>query len=121
MADVLRWYRYYQNNSYGVDHVDPHTGIGKMTYVQAVSPAHADNRAEELGLYFDENFNVDCDCCGTRWSRQDTGYGEDSYEDLPGETSGFCSPAYAHPIEGPFFEIPVRAGSGLPVIGYGTP
>jgi hypothetical protein len=47
-----------------------------------------------------------------RWSRQDTGYGEGSYEDSPEETSGFYSPAYAHPIEGPFFEIPVRVGSG---------
>jgi hypothetical protein len=108
VPDVLRWYRYYQNNSFGLNQVEARTGIGKVVWIQAVSPAHADNRAEDIGLYFDENFDMDCDCCGTRWSAQDTWYGEDSYEDLPGKTSAFYSPAYAHPIEGEFREIPVN-------------
>lgn len=111
MADVLRWYRYYQNNPYGRTNLAPVTGIGKVVWIQAVSPAHADSRARYLGLYFDEGFNVDCHCCGTRWSAQDTGYGEESYDDLPATIGEFYSPSYAHPVDGPFFELPVRVGS----------
>ena len=109
----MTWYRYYQNNSYGENHIDPHSGIGKVVLLEAESPAEADARAQEIGVYFDPYFAIDCSCCGTRWSEQSHGYGltegYDYYTEVPEYIEPFYSPGYAHPREGGFFEIPVRA------------
>ena len=63
-AIPLLWWEFYQNNSggvtYGPDHVD----------VQAPTAEEANALAEASGLvYFDDDYSLDCECCGARWSR----------------------------------------------------
>lgn len=55
------WYNYPQNNSGG-----KWLGPAINVLIQAVDAYHADERAEDIGLYFDGAY--DCSCCGNRWS-----------------------------------------------------
>ncbi len=59
------FYHYHQNNSGGSFRVRPAEGIGVNVIVEAENPAAADERAEEIGLYF--GGLTDCPCCGNRW------------------------------------------------------
>lgn len=60
-----KWYEFYQNNSGG-----SFTPPGRTVWIEAVSTIHANERALDIGIYFDGvNNGVDCDCCGDRWSR----------------------------------------------------
>lgn len=68
-------YVYSQNNSYG-----RYEGPAKDVYVEANSADEANYIArQKLGLYFDTNYLVDCDCCGCRWYEVD----EYDYHKLP--------------------------------------
>jgi hypothetical protein len=61
------FYIYDQNNSGGGFIVDD-----EVTYnviIEADSADEANRKAEEIGIYFDDNYEYDCSCCGTRWSR----------------------------------------------------
>jgi hypothetical protein len=60
------FYTYSQNNSGGSFDIDHHFGITTYVIVEADSASDADERAEDIGLYF--NGAGDCDCCGNRWS-----------------------------------------------------
>lgn len=58
----LRWFAYRQNNS-GGEFCGPH-----VVYVQAEDADAADAAAVASELvYFDPEYVIDCDCCGTRW------------------------------------------------------
>ena len=61
------FYHYDQNNSGGGFIVNDRVTFNVI--IEADSPKEADERAQEVGIYFDDNFEVDCRCCGTRWSR----------------------------------------------------
>lgn len=63
------WFTYRQNNSGGsFDHV-PEDGIGIAVFIEARNKAHANTRAERIGLYFNGcDTGRDCSCCGDRWS-----------------------------------------------------
>ena len=65
-------YCYHQNNS-GGSFIAPAVKL----IVEAASADEADSRAEELGVYFDDDGTIDCNCCGSRWGRA---YGEGDYE-----------------------------------------
>lgn len=59
------WYRFHQNNSYGI-------WIGPQNiHVEAIDLDHACRRAEEeAGVYFNGcRDGKDCSCCGDRWYR----------------------------------------------------
>jgi hypothetical protein len=60
------FYEYYQNNSGGSFIMND--DVAHFVFIEADSAKEADARAEEIGIYFDDNFDVDCECCGTRWS-----------------------------------------------------
>jgi hypothetical protein len=60
----MAWFDYRQNNSGG-----SFTGEYLYIFVEANSPEQADEVAEEHGVYFDDDYTRDCNCCGTRWSR----------------------------------------------------
>jgi len=60
------FYEYDQNNSGGGFIVND--DVTYNVFIEADSREEADRRAEEIGIYFDDNFDVDCECCGTRWS-----------------------------------------------------
>lgn len=64
------FYDFRQNNSGGRFLFDKGRGIGCYVIIEAESAADANDRAERIGLYFDGVDNeIDCECCGDRWSR----------------------------------------------------
>ncbi|WP_328742941.1 hypothetical protein OG436_29560 [Streptomyces caniferus] len=65
------FYTYDQNNSGGGFDYDESRGLGIVVIVEADSASLADDRAEEIGLYFDGE--DDCDCCGNRWYAASSG------------------------------------------------
>jgi len=87
---VPLYYTYNQNNSGGSFHHD--SRVCHYVIVQAVSPADADRRAENIGIYFDGvAHGRDCSCCGDRWdsawpagTAQPEIYGKDprEYDDM---------------------------------------
>lgn len=63
------FYTYYQNNS-GGDYVHEDNRLAEYVIIEAQTEEHANQRAKELGIYFDGVANGhDCECCGDRWSR----------------------------------------------------
>lgn len=71
------FYHYSQNNSGGSFDFDPASGITHNVIIEARDGDHADERAKEIGLYFNGvEDGLDCDCCGNRWS-QSYGNGTD--------------------------------------------
>ena len=60
------FYRYDQNNSGGGFTVDE--DVTYNVIIEADSADEADRKAEDIGIYFDDDFEYDCECCGTRWS-----------------------------------------------------
>jgi hypothetical protein len=59
----MTYYNYRQNNS-GGSFVAPAVSV----FIKADSPEQADAIALANGIYFDPTFEIDCDCCGNRWS-----------------------------------------------------
>lgn len=62
------FYNFTQNNSGGGFDFDADAGITHHVVIEADSPADANMRAQLIGIYFDDNYDIDCECCGTRWS-----------------------------------------------------
>lgn len=60
---MLKFYRVSQNNSGGVFQ-EP----ALYVYAEAETPEKAWEMMCAAGCYSDENYDVDCECCGTRWS-----------------------------------------------------
>ncbi len=60
------FYSYRQNNSGGSFIIDKDVTL--FVIIEADSNGEADNKAEEVGLYFDGcDDGRDCSCCGDRW------------------------------------------------------
>ena len=59
----MRYFSYVQNNSGGF-----YEGPAITVIVEAETPEGADASAESVGVYFDPDCNIDCECCGSRWS-----------------------------------------------------
>jgi hypothetical protein len=74
------YFEFSQNNSGGGWQIDHDAGIGVKVFVQASSPAEANDKAEAIGIYFNGvSSGRDCECCGSRWSEcweSDTGVEE---------------------------------------------
>ena len=69
---MTKFYTYNQNNSGGHFEHKPDNGIGKYVIIEADSAKEANDKAEEIGLYFDGcESGRDCDCCGDRWYSKD--------------------------------------------------
>ena len=62
----MTFYRFRQNNSGGA-----FEGPAINVYIEASDDTEANMLAETHGLYFDDDYSVDCKCCGTRWSPAD--------------------------------------------------
>ena len=66
------FYTFSQNNSGGSFYVDHRGGISEFVIIEAESADQANERAEEIGLYFDGcDIGYDCECCGDRWHQAD--------------------------------------------------
>jgi hypothetical protein len=73
---MTTFYKFSQNNSGGV-----FLGPAIHVFVEADSPEEANDIAGWHGIYFDDDGEIDCDCCGSRWFRVgdwDTPRDEDS-------------------------------------------
>lgn len=57
--------------------------LGYVVIIEAETPEKANEKAEEIGIYFDgvEN-DIDCVCCGDRWCRVEDKYDEVEPEKL---------------------------------------
>lgn len=81
----MAFFLYDQNNSGGQFYYDHKAGISEEVWIEADSAKEADEKAKEIGLYFDDDCLVDCSCCGSRWSRN-------WYGDYDVEGEGYKSP-----------------------------
>jgi hypothetical protein len=106
------FFTYNQNNSGGDFDIDERAGIAHYVLIEADSASEADERAEEIGLYFNGvDEGRDCECCGDRW------YSPASYDiaEVPsvyGKPVVRCSElpssyrwdlCAVHPKDGPFY------------------
>lgn len=63
------YFEFSQNNSGGGWQIDHEAGISEVVFVQASTPAEANEKAKAIGIYFDGvSTGQDCSCCGNRWS-----------------------------------------------------
>lgn len=74
-----KFYIFDQNNSGGYWNKI----LGYVVIIEAETPEKANEKAEEIGIYFDgvEN-DIDCECCGDRWCRVEDKYDEVEPEKL---------------------------------------
>ena len=108
-----KFYSFSQNNSGGHFDIDEKRGINEYVIIEALNSNHANDRAEEIGLYFsgcDDGY--DCPCCGDRWHRAwvNDGYDVPSIYGEPLENSKktlFRDSVYVHYMDGEFkkFEL----------------
>lgn len=67
---MTKFFEFEQNNSGGSFHIDDKDGIGPRVWIEAIDVAHANSRAEDIGIYFNGvEDGRDCECCGDRWSK----------------------------------------------------
>jgi hypothetical protein len=59
------FYCFRQNNSGGSFVVDEDSGLTHFVIIEAGSADEANSKAEDIGIYFDGEY--DCPCCGDRW------------------------------------------------------
>lgn len=71
------FYTFSQNNSGGSFDEDVVTGISHYVVIEADSSDEANTRAESVGIYFDYEYEQDCECCGMRWYPASSYDGED--------------------------------------------
>jgi hypothetical protein len=71
-----KFYFFSQNNSGG--YFDVADDVAEYVIIEANSYQDANNKAEDIGIYFDGQF--DCSCCGNRWHEQ---WDEDDATDQP--------------------------------------
>lgn len=80
---------YRQNNSGGSFVEDKERGLGYIVAIEADNAKEANDKAEEIGIYFNGcDYGRDCDCCGDRWFSCD----DDDAESSPNY--------YGSPLEG---------------------
>ena len=64
----MMFFEFDQNNSGGTFLIDDNIGIGPRVWIEAESAEHADEKAAEIGIYFNGGDDGrDCPCCGDRW------------------------------------------------------
>lgn len=76
MSGGAKFWTYSQNNSGGIFTVDDN--VSHYVIIEAADMKQANDRAEEVGLYF--GGQGDCPCCGNRWYSE---WDEDEGKDQP--------------------------------------
>ncbi|MFI2242397.1 DUF7296 family protein [Streptomyces chrestomyceticus] len=61
----MPFFTYCQNNSYGSFDYNEANGVSVYVIIEADSAESANDKATDIGLYFDGE--GDCPCCGDRW------------------------------------------------------
>ena len=106
-----KFYTFSQNNSGGSFVNSDLEGISEYVIIEALNAENANNRAEEIGIYFDGcDDGRDCDCCGDRWYSTDNNDGEEvpsiygkPLENM--EKSGYRNNCFVHYLDGTFKKI----------------
>ena len=63
----MKFFIFYQNNSSG--HFIKNSDLDEYVVIQAENNRDANDKAEDLGIYFDGvRKGIDCECCGDRWN-----------------------------------------------------
>ena len=71
------FYEYIQNNSGGVFDIQRDKGIGQYVFIEADTAEEANQKALDIGLYFNGVAeDKDCECCGDRWYEATWGHEE---------------------------------------------
>lgn len=103
-----KFYYFSQNNSGGSFRMDDLAGIGEAVIIEATDAKQANERAEEIGLYFNGcDDGTDCSCCGDRWypaSESDGDPVPSVYGTPVEESTGgmFRSKVFIHFLDKPF-------------------
>jgi hypothetical protein len=64
----MKFFTFVQNNSGGTWVFDTEAGLAPYVIIEAHDAEHANERAEQIGIYFDGcEAGKDCTCCGDRW------------------------------------------------------
>lgn len=109
----MKFFHFDQNNSGGSFSHVAIDGIGTNVFIEAKNAAHANDRAERIGLYFNGcDDGTDCSCCGDRWSPVSESDGRDvpmkystewrAVVDDEAPTLDWGHPSYIHYIGGEF-------------------
>lgn len=105
---TTKFYSFSQNNSGGSFSKSETDGISEYVIIEAENAKKANDRAEEIGIYFNGcNEGVDCDCCGDRWYSVDESDGEET-PSIYGESiekaekSTFRESCFVHYLDGTF-------------------
>lgn len=85
---VAKFFTFDQNNSGGRFIENHKAGITHRVIIQAFDHEEANRRAEEIGIYFDDDYFYDCRCCGQRWYRTWKGEATDVPEVYGQDVSG---------------------------------
>ena len=92
-----KFYPFFQNNSGGRFDVNHEKGISEVVIIEAENEGEANERAESIGLYFNGCVDdIDCDCCGDRWSEVEEWEGTDNPIEI---VSSYRAQAYIHYID----------------------
>lgn len=106
--EKTKFYEFSQNNTGGSFIFDEKKGICSHVVIEAKNANEANERAKEIGLYFDGvDKGEDCECCGDRWYEADesdgyetpTIYGDDL---VKFNGSVFRQFAFIHYLDKPF-------------------
>lgn len=102
----MAFYTFRQNNSFGEFVSIPEKGIDQLVFVEANNADDANDKALQIGLYFNGCENgKDCPCCGDRWSMCDEWERQEqpryySLDVLFHKPGGYFKPAYVHYSDG---------------------
>lgn len=111
---MSKFFTFNQNNSGGSFSYDESSGISECVIIEAKDADQANDRAECIGLYFDGcSDEMDCPCCGDRWSRvwKEDGdeipslYGEDVFK---AKKSMFIEVVFIHYLSGEVVRVELQ-------------
>jgi hypothetical protein len=109
-----KFFTFDQNNPGGSFDYDLEAGISSTVIIEAADYEQANDRAEEIGLYFDGCYNdIDCECCGDRWCRawdedgkdKPSIYDTDVYE---AKASFFRNIVFIHYLDGKIEKVKLK-------------
>jgi|GEM_PF-938490 len=116
VANASKFYQYRQNNSGDSILKSEKDGICEYVIIEALNADDANNRAEEIGLYFDGcDSGKDCRHCGDRWYRADEDDGDDApaiYGE-PLENMGddsYVENCFIHYLDGTIMKVEFNVG-----------
>lgn len=104
------FFEYSQNNSGGGFDFEEWK-VTEYVIVEADDDNEADRIAQGLGVYFDDNYEIDCDCCGTRWSQAS------SWDKSP-LPSKYGTPIWRQYLNPPTFDIDWMRGKPETYVHY---